>query len=74
MIIPSRSTCDDNADNEKRTKFDSKELKKITVKILRKTPQNTVPTLKRDIVDPATVTLIRRPGKLSPDAIHFPRL
>nr|UNA88686.1 putative transformer protein transcript A [Jadera haematoloma] len=40
--------------------FDPKELKKITVKIIRKTPQSIIPTLQRAIVDPATVVPVRR--------------
>nr|UNA88688.1 putative transformer protein [Jadera sanguinolenta] len=42
--------------------FDPKELKKITVKIIRKTPQSIIPTLQRAIVDPATVVPVRRTG------------
>nr|UNA88685.1 putative transformer protein [Boisea trivittata] len=42
--------------------FDPKELKKITVKIIRKTPQSTIPMLQRAIVDPSTVVPVRRTG------------
>nr|UNA88689.1 putative transformer protein-A [Oncopeltus fasciatus] len=56
------SSANKSSEEEKKSVFDNKLLKKITVKILRKTPQQSDAVLQRAILNPATIAPVRRPG------------